>query len=284
MSNEERANKEMMEGEKILKAFRLFGNKFEDAVERFEKAANLYKMAKEWQKAGDAWKRVSDCYFALKSGHEAATALVEASKCYQKINPQESIKMLLHAIDYYLEDGKFSIAARHQKAVAEMYENEGDIQNATEHYEKAGELYDGENSVSSSNACKLKVAEYSAQLNNFAKAIEIYEKVAIASLDNNLLKWSAKDYFLRAGICHLCLDDIVSAKRALQKYKDIDINFGSQRECTLLENIMDAYEKYDVDAFTNAVREYDSISKLDSWKTNLLLKIKTNMNQEEELF
>ena len=110
------------------------------------------------------------------------------------------------AIDYYLEDGKFSIAARHQKSVAEMYENEGDIQNASEQYEKAGELYEGENSTSSANQCKLKVAQYSAQLGNYNKAIEIYEKVAISSLDNNLLKWSAKDYFLRAGICHLCLD------------------------------------------------------------------------------
>ena len=46
-NNEERANKEMMDAEKILKSFRLFGNKYDDAVEKFEKAANLYKMAKE---------------------------------------------------------------------------------------------------------------------------------------------------------------------------------------------------------------------------------------------
>ena len=110
------------------------------------------------------------------------------------------------AIQFYLEEGKFSIAARHQKSVAEMYENEGDIQNAMEQYEKAAELHDSENATAASNQCKLKVAQYAAQLEQYSKAIEIYERVASASLENNLLKWSAKDYFLRAGICQLCLD------------------------------------------------------------------------------
>jgi alpha-soluble NSF attachment protein len=33
-------------------------------------------------------------------------------------------------------------------------------------------------------------------------------------------------------------------------------------------------ETNDVEAFTNAVVEFDSISKLDAWKTSILLKIK----------
>jgi len=37
---------------------------------------------------------------------------------------------------------------------------------------------------------------------------------------------------------------------------------------------MQAVEKYDVEAFTQAVVDYDSISKLDNWKTKILLKIK----------
>ena len=34
--------------------------------------------------------------------------------------------------------------------------------------------------------------------------IEIYEDVAVRSMDNNLLKFSAKGYLLNAGICRLC--------------------------------------------------------------------------------
>ena len=34
----------------------------------------------------------------------------------------------------------------------------------------------------------------------------------------------------------------------------------------------------DVDAFTEAVKAYDSISRLDSWHTTLLLKVKKTIN------
>jgi len=283
-NNEQRGDGAMAAGEKALKAFSIFGKKYDEAIEHFTKAANLFKMAKEWKKAGDAFKRIADIHAAIKnSGYEVANALTEASKCYQKTDAQEAIKSLLLAIQIFLEEGKFSIAARHEKTIAEMYENEGDIQNAMEHYEKAGDLNDSENAVAAGNQCKLKVAHYAAQLEQYAKAIEIFEKVASASLENNLLKWSAKEYFMKAGICHLCLDDIVSAKRAIQKYKDLDINFSTQRECVFLEKMIEAYEKYDVDAFTNAIREFDNITKLDSWKTNLLLRVKNNINKEEDL-
>lgn len=79
-----------------------------------------------------------------------------------------------------------------------------DYENAIEAFQKSADLYEGENSTSSANGCLLKVAQYSAQLERYDKAIEIFEKVAKASVDNNLLKWSVKDYFLKAGLCYLC--------------------------------------------------------------------------------
>jgi len=120
-------------------------------------------------------------------------------------------------------------------------------------------------------------------LEKYDKAIEIYEKVASGSLDNNLLKWSVKEYFFKAGLCHLCTSDVVAANRALEKYKDMDPTFTSQRECKLLEQINVAYENLDVEAFTSAVVEYDQISKLDAWKTSMLLKIKNSMKHEDSL-
>lgn len=77
-------------------------------------------------------------------------------------------------------------------------------------------------------------------MEKYEQAISIYEKVAAKSIDNNLLKWSVKDYFFRAGLCHLALGDTVGATRALDKYDDLDVTFPSSREgkflrvCTLL--------------------------------------------------
>ena len=53
------------------------------------------------------------------------------------------------------------------------------------------------------NKLYLKVADLAAIAGDYYKSIEHYEKVAKSSVANNLMKWSVKDYFLKAGICHL---------------------------------------------------------------------------------
>ncbi len=53
-------------------------------------------------------------------------------------------------------------------------------------------------------ACVMQVAQFSAEMERYEPAIQIYEDVAHRSMDNNLLKFSAKGYLLNAGICRLC--------------------------------------------------------------------------------
>jgi len=130
--------------------------------------------------------------------------------------------------------GRFNIAAKHQKEVAELYENDNQIEEAMEAFNTAAELYEGEGSNSSANLCFLKVAYAAAQLEQYSTAIEIYERIANDSIDNHLIKYSVKDYCLRAGLCHLCVGDIVAAQQALEKYTGKYPSFGSTRECCLL--------------------------------------------------
>lgn len=51
-----------------------------------------------------------------------------------------------------------------------------------ENYEQAAEYFKGEESTSSANKCMLKVAQYAAQLEDFDKAIQIYEQVKLIRL------------------------------------------------------------------------------------------------------
>ena len=62
-----------------------------------------------------------------------------------------------------------------------------------------------------------QVAQFSAQLENYEKAVEIYERVAASCLESNLLKYSAKDYFFKAALCHLCIDAL-NASHAVRRY------------------------------------------------------------------
>ena len=44
---------------------------------------------------------------------------------------------------------------------------------------------------------------------------------------------------------------------------------------------MSACEEADVERFTAAVYQYDQVTKLDNWKTGVLLKIKKALEEDE---
>lgn len=288
--NEQKAMQLVADAEKKLKSAQgflgsLFGksSKVEEACEMYARAANMFKMAKKWSAAGSAFCEAASLHEKCGNRHDAASCNVDAANCYKKSDPQEAVNCLLKAIEIYTDMGRFTIAAKHHMTIAEIYENEvADIEKAIVHYEQAADYYKGEESTSSANKCMLNVAKYAAQLDQYDKAIEIYEQVASSSLESSLLKYSAKEYFFRAALCHLCVDTL-NAEHALNKYIEMSPSFQDSRECKLIKNLIEKLKEEDVDGFTDSVQEYDSISHLDQWYTNILLRIKKSMNETPDL-
>ncbi|XP_054714269.1 alpha-soluble NSF attachment protein-like [Uloborus diversus] len=289
MADQEQKGIELVaEAEKKLKSSQgffssLFGssNKVEDACDLYHRAANAFKIAKKWTAAGGAYCEAAELHLKSGSRHDAATAYVDAGNCYKKTDPQEAISCLMKAVELYTDMGRFTIAAKHLVSTAEIYET-SDIEKAISCYAQAADYYRGEESNSSANKCLLSVAKYSAQLEQFEKAIEIYEQIAASSLESSLLKYSAKDYFFRAGLCHLCVD-LLNAQYAVARYEEMNPSFTDSRECKLLKALMEKLEEQDVDGFTDAVKEYDSISRLDQWYTTILLRIKKSIQDAPDL-
>lgn len=89
---------------------------------------------------------------------------------------------------------------------------------------------------------------------DYYKAIELYEKVAKTSIQNNLMRWSVKEYLLKAGICQLCTGDQVGVNTALDRYRDLDPSFVQQREHQLLTDLAQAVQDGDQEAFADKVR------------------------------
>ena len=54
------------------------------------------------------------------------------------------------------------------------------------------------------------------------------------AMDNSLLKYSAKDHFFKACVCHMCVDR-VNAPLSLQKYEDMFPAFADARESKLIK-------------------------------------------------
>ncbi|XP_056652222.1 alpha-soluble NSF attachment protein isoform X3 [Monodelphis domestica] len=257
-------------------------SKIEEACEIYSRAANMFKMAKSWSAAGNAFCQAAQLHLQLQSKHDAATSFVDAGNAFKKADPQEAINCLMRAIEIYTDMGRFTIAAKHHISIAEIYETElVDIEKAIAHYEQAADYYKGEESNSSANKCLLKVAGYAAQLEQYQRAIEIYEQVGTNAMDTSLLKYSAKDYFFKAALCHFCID-MLNAKLAVKKYEEMFPAFSDSRECKLVKKLLDAHEEQNVDSYTESVREYDSISRMDQWLTTMLLRIKKTIQGDEE--
>jgi len=69
----------------------------------------------------------------------------------------------------------------------------------------------------------------------------------------------------------------------MQKYSNQDVSFNSTREAKFANALIEASEGGDLEAFTGAVYEFDQVTKLDNWKTNILLKIKRSFQEEPGL-
>ncbi|NXJ34089.1 SNAA protein, partial [Ciconia maguari] len=153
-------------------------SRIEEACDIYARAANMFKMAKNWSAAGNAFCQAAQLHLQLQSKHDAATNFVDAGNAFKKADPQEAINCLIRAIEIYTDMGRFTIAAKHHISIAEIYETElVDIEKVN-----AGERGERQFSRlsfprSSANKCLLKVATYAAQLEQYQKAVEIYEQV-----------------------------------------------------------------------------------------------------------
>jgi len=268
-------------GDKKVNSFsfgKLLGDpstKYEEAMEFYVKGANCYKVAKQMELAAGAFIKAAEC--CLKSDNasfEAATHYVSAGGCLRKVNPADAINCLQIAVDCFCKEGKFGTAAKQQKEIAELFESQLDSEHALQAYQQAADYFEGESQSSQGNACLLKVAHFAAQLEDYNKAIQLYEKIAQENVDNNLLKWGVKDHLLKAGLCRLASGDLVDTARAIENYQEWDVSFSTQKECKFLKDVLATCGDWDTEAFTKIVADFDATTKLDSWKTSVLLKIK----------
>nr|XP_026248850.1 beta-soluble NSF attachment protein [Urocitellus parryii] len=281
----------MAEAEKRVKASHSFlrglfgGNtRIEEACEMYTRAANMFKMAKNWSAAGNAFCQAAKLHMQLQSKHDSATSFVDAGNAYKKADPQEAINCLNAAIDIYTDMGRFTIAAKHHITIAEIYETElVDIEKAIAHYEQSADYYKGEESNSSANKCLLKVAAYAAQLEQYQKAIEIYEQIPSFIASFLLRKQTKLAFGLGMWLNKSDTDEwSFLPQLALEKYEEMFPAFTDSRECKLLKKLLEAHEEQNSEAYTEAVKEFDSISRLDQWLTTMLLRIKKSIQGDGE--
>lgn len=242
---------------------------------------DLYRFG-SGDKAGATYIKLANCHSKLDSKHEAAQAYADAAHCYKKTSTKEAVSCLEQAVNLFLDIGRLNMSARYYKEIAELYELEHNFEQAMVYFERAAELFQSEEVTTSANQCRQKVAQFAAQLEQYPKAIDIYEEIAQQSLNNNLLRYGVKGHLLNAGLCQLCRGDVVAITNSLERYQELDPTFSGTREYRFLAELAAAIDEEDVAKFTTIVKEFDSMTQLDAWKTTLLLRVKDALKAKEQ--
>ncbi|KAF9617922.1 hypothetical protein IFM89_039203 [Coptis chinensis] len=295
-------------------------NKVEDHLEFNEKAAIFFKRSHSWDIAGKVYIKVANCHLKLDHKHEAAAAYVDAAYAYKKISTKgstekvacgnknavktphlvnggdcfggsgEAISCLETAVNYFTEIGRLDMAARYCKEIGDLYATKEDLLQAIAYLERAADLFSSEEFTIAANQCKQKVAQLTAELEQYAKAVKIYEETARRSLNNNLLKDSVKECLLNACLCQLVEGGAIAITNSLEKYQDLDPTFSGTREYKFLAvsfrrnpALELAAAIYEVDAtrFSEVAQQFNKVTPLDGWKILLLLSATFALGETE---
>ncbi|KAG8187280.1 hypothetical protein JTE90_019169 [Oedothorax gibbosus] len=248
----------------------------EEACELYVRAANAFKMTKEWHKAGNAFQEAAALQFKNERWTESARNYMDAAKAYKKVSATDCEACLIKASEIYDDVGRGKVAAKQHMTLAELYEEQGNLQRAVDEYQKAADMFSGEELASSATKCNLQIAYHSGTLGDFKRAEELFVQLGDASVNNKLLKYTATEHFMRAGLCHLTSNpqDHAGLRQKVEEWCDTSPAFSASREKSWLMQIADAAQKTDVDAFNESIRSYESVSRLADWEQSLLKRIR----------
>jgi alpha-soluble NSF attachment protein len=257
------------------------GPKYDEAAELYSKAGVQFKMARDWQQAADAF--VQSAFASCKAGspNEEAVNYLEAARCLKNLSQEQAQGWYEKAVKMYSDAGRFSQAGKILKEVGEAYESFGSMDKALIFYTKAVDVFElDEHSKTQVTSCILKKAEIMSVVavegatvdeEKLVQAAKLFETEGQKATMNPMLAFGAREHFLKAGLCLLALGDTVSIKVGVARFHDKDPKLETSREGGLLRGLSEAFAEGDVDAFRDKLDEYDSVSRLDGWKTKLLL-------------
>lgn len=249
--------------------------KIDSAIEYYIKAGNYYKMTKHYEKAGNSFNEAAELYSKKKYYyHDASTTFLQAAGMYKHINKILTAQTIDKSNKILLENGKFTEVGRNYKFLGEMEEEGGFPINAIEMYEKAFEYFKINNSCKhDAYACLHKATYLLIDCNHHGKALNNLDTLSIY-YSGSTLNFKCDQYFFDAIIIVLYLDDLVECRKLLGKYCGMKHNFVKSIEYIMLDEIITAYENFNLSIFSEAVSRFDNVKLLKNWQIGLLLNIK----------
>jgi len=247
------------------------------------KAANFYIAARKHKEAADAYFRAAQCFTLLVQPHDAMTIYISASNAYKVCDDTEKAARSLElAVDYYVAEGRFSIAAKYHEDLAGMYEQLKDDEGVVRCWEAAANFYEIENAAGSAARCRAKVAEHAALAGDYRKARGIFRNAFMVTNATALLRGGAYGYLFNSRLCLFLIGGYSAVEDELRSVSDGQLIPGTQPASKFVHNMLAAFKSNDPDQFSQVVNDYNRIYKLTEWQAAMMLRIGELFPEDEE--
>lgn len=172
--------------------------------------------------------------------------------------------------------------------MAEQYERDAEYEEAISHYQEAGEMFKLEKYQSTnSTRCLIKSAELGSLMFDdeikLRNSLKIFDEVGRDYLRNNLMRFSAKNLFVKAVMIFFLLEDDVGAEKSLDDYTSEDTSLLNSSEYKFLKQVIQAMRDSNREAFEKAAFELNKKMTLDKWWLSVLGKIKSLIKQQDNV-
>ena len=222
----------------------------EDARALFVQAGNAAKAEGDYPTSVEAYKRALDL---SEEDYERAQMCEQIASSFKMFDISQAIPALTRAAELHMQQGKWTMAATTLKKVAELYEQTNDFDNMLKCLKEAHRFLKQEGQKAGANRVQKKMAEILALQHEFMRAQQEYEEMADKTKDDPMLKYGAKDYWLRATLCALCID-VDNANAALTRYLSDNPLFEERSlEVKLIRQLIAAVEEQNKELFSKHI-------------------------------
>lgn len=178
------------------------------------------------------------------------------------------------------ESNRLTSSARCMRETAELFEADHQPKEAQRFWKQAAMDYDGCDQPANAIQCWTALADNLALGKEYEKAVTLYKKTAVKSMQSKLGKWAAKDILYKALLCKFVVlsskGEMEELEQLIEEYKDICPALDGSRECKLIEALRQAFADDDEPMFEQTVFRHDEIYKLDKFSAKCLFAVKSN--------
>lgn len=281
----QRAEQLFNEAKTLENKFSLFSKQanLQKASELYNQSGNLYKSSEMYLKAAESFHCAYDILLKIDEKTDAKKAMQNCAFCYSKTEQvDKAVELYEEIIETNIENGNFTNAAKICTEIAKLFEETKNYKKAAEMYVKAAEFYKTDNRPASAIPLRISAAKLVALGGEYLEGFEQFMTIGNEQLSHSTMRFGAKEHFVNAIICQMCLQDDIGAKKSIEKCRKVDASVSSERDYKMMEQMVENLKDNNAEGFEGLVDKYTGFKQVDEFRKIMFERIKEMMHNKED--